>query len=814
MVEAGPSSSSPGDDSEWNRMRCPVSATDDGDNGGVGDAEDDDSDDVDGDDEDDEEDDEDDDEQVLRMECASAASPRWLSFPKSSPLTRVASFFTNTSLASLAPSEEDEEKEQQTDANASNANASSRNKYKQHASNNNNNNNNDDTRQQLFKIGVVRGGRLETTQDDNHNHNHINNNNNDGESSLYDGTTTTGSAVPWEELVLDLYENLTVDGGRSTQFGGTHTECLTESTSTSASRSAIPETTPNDDEILRDLQELERERSLGDAVVTLVRTTNAACDLKDDPHSEDPDSFGSVLHRLVNLWNEGKNVATNDEDDFDDGFDDDGDGDADADADRGSLRRSGNTADDLQSVADAASDAHDWIAEYEWVVLALLVCNALLATVVSILLIDATLWQRRRRTMGRGPPVVVLSLFVTLAMISFCCSVAFGMGSTIGADLCSGGNGNGSPDRAVLGWLAAQKERLFAFSEEEEQQPWEASRDRFYDLAMHAIRHCPQHPGDVVVFVADTTQQQQQNQQHSDRNRNWNWNSDRNHSKQLDKEWVFFQAAWDAGTLAAEAINVNSVDPNHRASTIRDVCVLGPDSSTALAAAGGQLADASCEASAQLRELVDVVRCDKWYPLYREGMHDAVCSSGVSGFVWVTVTQAFVVILSLLMLTVREGYFDDRNRSRHVNGSSESATALNTTAITDDTGRSTALCSEPRAMIGDEMNGCNDSKNKNDNGVDPWFDWEADHGFGRRATGTGTTETSVETGATTSGSHSTRTAPHSSRSKQRFSNSYRNVDHTGMIHSGGAHNNKAGVVTEFETYYLSQPDECPDSWDY
>lgn len=41
------------------------------------------------------------------------------------------------------------------------------------------------------------------------------------------------------------------------------------------------------------------------------------------------------------------------------------------------------------------------------------------------------------------------------------------------------------------------------------------------------------------------------------------------------------------------------------------------------------------------------------YRLYEEAVHETACTLGRSGFVWVTVTQFFIVVLSLVMLTVR-----------------------------------------------------------------------------------------------------------------------------------------------------------------
>jgi len=212
-------------------------------------------------------------------------------------------------------------------------------------------------------------------------------------------------------------------------------------------------------------------------------------------------------------------------------------------------------------------------------------------------------------------------------------------------------------------------------------------------------------------------------------------------------------------------------------------------------------------------------------------MHDALCSSGVSGFVWITIAQAVVVILSLIMLTVREGYFDrwnhhnfdqNHNRSDPIFKNKDGATTQNTTMATDaddeDDGRSTnwnsnsVLGFEPRELVGEDKGEGNNNNNSNistsrnssRNSNERWFDWEQpdperiniDFDVGSGKTGSSTTTTYDRTRT------NTLSSIRNSKKKALFG-SYRNVDHTGMIRNGGGP--PVASVNGIETHHSSPP---------
>lgn len=54
-----------------------------------------------------------------------------------------------------------------------------------------------------------------------------------------------------------------------------------------------------------------------------------------------------------------------------------------------------------------------------------------------------------------------------------------------------------------------------------------------------------------------------------------------------------------------------------------------------------------------MRDVHMYLQCANWYPLYDEGVYQAMCDQGTSGFAWVTSTQIAIVICSMVILSLR-----------------------------------------------------------------------------------------------------------------------------------------------------------------
>jgi len=165
-----------------------------------------------------------------------------------------------------------------------------------------------------------------------------------------------------------------------------------------------------------------------------------------------------------------------------------------------------------------------------------------------------------------------------------------------------------------------------------------------YDMAMGYIRECP--AGETIPAEAASL---------------------------LGAGWEFSGALWKASRLMAEP-----------GASLRDACgkLATIDSVTKT---GESLMHASCDFSVLLDGFDDFFRCENWYRLYEEGMYDAVCYSGVSGFLWIAITQSIIVVLSLTMLTIRIGCFcnEECETLRSVAGDG-SQFPQDTTMITED----------------------------------------------------------------------------------------------------------------------------------
>jgi hypothetical protein len=64
---------------------------------------------------------------------------------------------------------------------------------------------------------------------------------------------------------------------------------------------------------------------------------------------------------------------------------------------------------------------------------------------------------------------------------------------------------------------------------------------------------------------------------------------------------------------------------------------------------------AACDLSALLANTIVFFQCNNWFPLYEQGVYNAVCYSFTSGIFWIAATQIVIVVCAGIMLTFRVG---------------------------------------------------------------------------------------------------------------------------------------------------------------
>ena len=88
---------------------------------------------------------------------------------------------------------------------------------------------------------------------------------------------------------------------------------------------------------------------------------------------------------------------------------------------------------------------------------------------------------------------------------------------------------------------------------------------------------------------------------------------------------------------------------------IQDVC--GRDPSPIVESAQ-ILLENLCLIREVIQEVLIFFSCDNWYPLYAIVAHQAVCDEAAYGFHWLATSQFFVVLFSMILLTVRAAFYD------------------------------------------------------------------------------------------------------------------------------------------------------------
>jgi hypothetical protein len=86
--------------------------------------------------------------------------------------------------------------------------------------------------------------------------------------------------------------------------------------------------------------------------------------------------------------------------------------------------------------------------------------------------------------------------------------------------------------------------------------------------------------------------------------------------------------------------------------------VCGVTDATILAATAGKADAYLCTLAGLLRDIRGFFRCETWYPLYQNTVHDAMCYSATDGFAWIASSQFVVVFMAMIVLTCRVVFND------------------------------------------------------------------------------------------------------------------------------------------------------------
>jgi hypothetical protein len=240
-------------------------------------------------------------ERAIVMKCSFAASPRWLSFPENRDITldSVTSFYTNTSLASLASSsvpDNGNDEKRSSGIRNNNSNGHNSSSHQEPGTTTTSGSGKSKSRiSQFYKVGIVRDGRVDVSSADSLAASGVATTDPEGygESTTHRGKSSQN--LPWNEILGGLYTDLVACdenlnnfsfGSNSLFSGYTSAIDISSKRSSKNSRSVLSRQTSaidsmhsldsngqftrsrsapaaavaaNEDEILRDLEQLEQQ---------------------------------------------------------------------------------------------------------------------------------------------------------------------------------------------------------------------------------------------------------------------------------------------------------------------------------------------------------------------------------------------------------------------------------------------------------------------------------------------------------------------------------------------------------------------------
>jgi len=90
--------------------------------------------------------------------------------------------------------------------------------------------------------------------------------------------------------------------------------------------------------------------------------------------------------------------------------------------------------------------------------------------------------------------------------------------------------------------------------------------------------------------------------------------------------------------------------------------------SSLIESAAAVLQSQVCTIATSVYEIGNLLTCANWNSLYATVMYDAVCYNATTGFAWIATTQFLIVLFSMIMLTLRVGFYeieDEEEYDRH-----------------------------------------------------------------------------------------------------------------------------------------------------
>ncbi|KAG7358341.1 hypothetical protein IV203_014929 [Nitzschia inconspicua] len=247
---------------------------------------------------------------------------------------------------------------------------------------------------------------------------------------------------------------------------------------------------------------------------------------------------------------------------------------------------------DLLSMSQYIYGVEKSIKNFQWAFGVARALNLILALLCVLILLGVFCHKWSRLTRCLQSWITI-PLFCTLVLLSFIFSLVCILLSTTLADFCING-----PDSRVLSIADLLKEDI---------------TDIIHDFAIYYVKQCP------LEFLPES------------------------YTFYMRLAWTFV-----SGLFRFAELLVLAEDP------VTEYCRLGDQDTILQVSALFQ--EFACDLSALLADTIVFFQCQNWFPLYEQGVYNAMCYSGTSSIVWIAITQVMTVVFAAVMLTFRVGF--------------------------------------------------------------------------------------------------------------------------------------------------------------
>ncbi|KAG7341430.1 hypothetical protein IV203_023382 [Nitzschia inconspicua] len=247
---------------------------------------------------------------------------------------------------------------------------------------------------------------------------------------------------------------------------------------------------------------------------------------------------------------------------------------------------------DLLSMSQYIYGVEKSIKNFQWAFGVARALNLILALLCVLILLGIFCHKWSRLTRCLQSWITI-PLFCTLVLLSFVFSLVCILLSTTLADFCING-----PDSRVLSIADLLKEDI---------------TDIIHDFAIYYVKQCP--------------------------------------LELLPESYTFYmRLAWTfvSGLVRFAELLVLAQDP------VTEYCRLGDQD--AILQVSALFQELACDLSVLLADTIVFFQCQNWFPLYEQGVYNAMCYSGTSSIVWIAITQVMTVVFAAVMLTFRVGF--------------------------------------------------------------------------------------------------------------------------------------------------------------